>query len=354
MSCGVGGSRQSVVVMSTAAGEHATTQTRNRTVLVLAAGSYSAVCETLVVQPLDFLKVRLQLAAPIVAADGTLRRPSMFQTIRNTFTSFSGGIRTCYRGVVPELAGVLPTTAILFVVNDALREAVYRNGILAPSTQPTLPSHPQPQQSSKVVISPAQALLCGGLAGIPEASLLGPFQLVKIRMQSAEHLARYSNSWSCARSILRTEGGPRGMLRGTAATIYRNSVWNGVYFGVIQLIKKHAGDSHSPATGFLIDLFGGSIGGMIATSFNIPFDVAKTRIQSQIPHRYVSPPPDPAKPIPYQYRSVFGSLRHIYKTEGLTALYRGFVPKLMRMGVGGGVCIASYDQALRFFGIAEH
>jgi solute carrier family 25 2-oxodicarboxylate transporter 21 len=37
------------------------------------------------------------------------------------------------------------------------------------------------------------------------------------------------------------------------------------------------------------------------------------------------------------------SLALIWRTEGATALYKGFVPKLIRMGLGGGVSVATFE-----------
>jgi solute carrier family 25 2-oxodicarboxylate transporter 21 len=40
-------------------------------------------------------------------------------------------------------------------------------------------------------------------------------------------------------------------------------------------------------------------------------------------------------------------LMHIYRTEGLRALYRGLVPKLLRLGPGGGLLLVVYEYVNR-------
>lgn len=62
--------------------------------------------------------------------------------------------------------------------------------------------------------------------------------------------------------------------------------------------------------------------GFGATVFNCPFDVIKSRVQSQLPDQ-----------VP-KYRGVVPSLLLIMREEGVHALYKGFLPKAIRLGVG--------------------
>ena len=93
--------------------------------------------------------------------------------------------------------------------------------------------------------------------------------------------------------------------------------------------------------------------GAIATCINTPLDVAKTRIQSELP----TPAAVPANTsvagrqvYTYTYRHLLQTLPLIARTEGVKALYRGFVPKVLRMSLGGAVCITAYDHAVSVIG----
>jgi solute carrier family 25 2-oxodicarboxylate transporter 21 len=67
---------------------------------------------------------------------------------------------------------------------------------------------------------------------------------------------------------------------------------------------------------------------------NIPFDVAKSRIQALSPT-------DPAQ----RYHRTWQTIHLIRKEEGASALYRGLLPKVMRLGPGGGIMLLVYDKA---------
>ena len=47
------------------------------------------------------------------------------------------------------------------------------------------------------------------------------------------------STWSCTREIIRTDGlGKNGLFKGLTATLGRNGVWNGVYFGTYYNLKN--------------------------------------------------------------------------------------------------------------------
>ena len=47
-------------------------------------------------------------------------------------------------------------------------------------------------------------------AGVPEAAVVTPFQVVKVRLQAKEHLGRYHGTLHCLRTVLAEEG-PRAL-----------------------------------------------------------------------------------------------------------------------------------------------
>lgn len=57
------------------------------------------------------------------------------------------------------------------------------------------------------------ATLSGAGGGIAEAFTVTPFQVIKVRLQSREHLQHYKNSLNCLRLILKEEG-PRALMNG--------------------------------------------------------------------------------------------------------------------------------------------
>lgn len=76
----------------------------------------------------------------------------------------------------------------------------------------------------------------------------------------------------------------------------------------------------------------GLVSGTVSSCVNIPFDVAKSRIQG--------PQPVPGE---IKYRSCFQSMALVYREEGYLALYKGLIPKIMRLGPGGAVMLLVYE-----------
>ena len=78
----------------------------------------------------------------------------------------------------------------------------------------------------------------------------------------------------------------------------------------------------------------GLAAGTLSCMANIPFDVAKTRIQG--------PQPVPGE---IKYRTCFATMATVAKEEGVMTLYRGLVPKVLRLGPGGAIMLLIYEYA---------
>lgn len=75
------------------------------------------------------------------------------------------------------------------------------------------------------------------------------------------------------------------------------------------------------------------VGGIIATTLNTPFDVVKSRFQNT-----------PGKP-----PGTWSSIINVYKNEGYRALWKGYVPKVLRLGPGGGILFLVFDAVSDMF-----
>lgn len=185
------------------------------------------------------------------------------------------------------------------------------------------------------------------MSGITEAFVICPFEAVKVRLQSEINikLTEQKSAASMAREIVRIDGlGTSGLYRGFGATLWRHGVWNMFYFGLYHNLKaicvkvdpnapKH---SSSPQGSVPLRLFLGFTAGSIASIANIPFDVAKSRIQG--------PQPVDGR----IYHTTWQAISLIYRNEGFVALYRGLLPKVMRLGPGGGIMLVVFETVYEF------
>ncbi|EOD22747.1 hypothetical protein EMIHUDRAFT_195091 [Emiliania huxleyi CCMP1516] len=139
----------------------------------------------------------------------------------------------------------------------------------------------------------AASVAAGAASGPFEAAVVQPFQVVKVRMQTKEYA-----------QMLRSEGVAAFARTGLGATVWRS-------FGC----------------------------GVLATCFNAPFDVAKSRIQSQLPAATAGATGDSHR----RYHGTLSTLARIAREEGLAACWKGFQAKAIRMGLAGLVGLSSFD-----------
>jgi solute carrier family 25 2-oxodicarboxylate transporter 21 len=50
-----------------------------------------------------------------------------------------------------------------------------------------------------------------------------------------------------------------------------------------------------------------------------------------------------------KYKHTLSTLVQIYREEGLSAVYKGFQPKAIRMGLGGAVAMSSFELTQHMF-----
>lgn len=81
----------------------------------------------------------------------------------------------------------------------------------------------------------------------------------------------------------------------------------------------------------------GFVSGSLASVINIPFDVAKSRIQG--------PQPVPGT---VKYKATLQSIGLVYKEEGFMALYKGLTAKVARLGPGGAIMLVVYDYVFEY------
>lgn len=255
--------------------------------------------------PTDIAKTRQQLS--------TGRTVSMWGLLTSIVKQ--EGPLNLYRGVTSPIFAEAPKRATKFATNEE-----FKSMLKLPDG--SLPWH--------------RALLAGALAGSTEAFVNCPFETVKVRMQSKEHLSRYKSTMDCVSQIVRSEG-IQALYRGIEPQVWRNAVWNGIYFATIGSVRtlfpqdKSASNARQLSISFLSGLVGGGLG----TILNTPLDVVKSRIQNQLPSNIV-------------YRWTLPALVSVGRQEGLRGLYKGLGPRILRLGPGGGIMIVVFDVVSKF------
>ncbi|KAH8824000.1 mitochondrial carrier domain-containing protein [Flagelloscypha sp. PMI_526] len=270
-----------------------------------AAGAFAGITEILTFYPLDVVKTRAQLATGKAEHGlvGTMR-----QIIKTE------GVGRLYRGLVPPLLMEAPKRAVKFAANDFWGK-----------TYLGLTGEKKMTQNLSIVT--------GCTAGATESFVVVPFELVKIKLQ--DKTSTFKGPMDVVKQIIQKEG-VLGLYAGMESTMWRHFWWNGGFFGVIFTVRGQLPKAETQKQQLLNNFISGSFGGFAGTVLNTPFDVVKSRIQGYNKVPGVVP----------KYNWTYPALVTIFREEGPAALYKGFVPKVLRLAPGGGVLLLVVEATL--------
>ncbi|KAL8861927.1 MAG: hypothetical protein Q9178_001797 [Gyalolechia marmorata] len=266
-----------------------------RTALPFINGGLAGMTATTVIQPIDMIKVRLQLAGEGAKNSA---RPSPLTVTRDIIAQ--GKVADLYTGLSAGL----------------LRQAVYTTARLGFfDTFMNMLKVRAETSGSQIGFKEraAAGLAAGGLA----AMVGNPADLALIRMQSdglkpLAQRANYTSVVHALSSIAKAEG-VTALWSGAYPTVVRAMALN---FGQLAFFSEaktqlKSKTQLSPQTQTMA---ASAIAGFFASFFSLPFDFVKTRLQKQ------QKAPDGSLP----YKGMADCFRKVTKDEGILRFYRGF------------------------------
>lgn len=258
-------------------------------------GGTAGCMATMIVTPIDIVKVRLQLID-----NPAQRKP--FAVARNILVT--DGPLGFYRGLSAGL----------------LRQLTYgtsRLGIFK-----SLTNHFSDNGKKKMDFS--TTAMCSLIAGASGALIGTPADAALVRMQADTMLPmdqrrNYKNGVDAMIRMFREEG-LRGFFSGAGPTIVRGVVLN---FGMLasydeckKAIEPYLGVNTQAANGVA-----GFMSGIIAATMCLPFDNIKTKMQK------MQKLPDGS----YPYKSTLDAFSKVIKTQGFSSLYAGYPTFVVRI-----------------------
>eukprot|EP00049_Salpingoeca_infusionum_P006096 m.101312 g.101312 ORF g.101312 m.101312 type:complete len:291 (-) comp13196_c0_seq2:70-942(-) len=176
------------------------------------------------------------------------------------------------------------------------------------------------------------ALLLGGTSSMMAAVCTHPLDTIKVRMQTMT--TRSPNFLVTGWTMVRTEG-PTSLYRGLSASLGRQATYSTTRFALTDYLKSRLAQQREDGVLTLGDrmtaaMTGGAVGGLAGT----PMDVCNVRMQADNKN-----PPELRR----GYKNVFNALQRIASEEGITALYAGLGPNLVRGMLMTAGQIVSYD-----------
>ncbi|KAL6058504.1 mitochondrial aspartate-glutamate transporter agc1, variant 2 [Balamuthia mandrillaris] len=275
------------------------------------------------VYPVDLVKTRLQNQRT-VSGQPRLGAWACFRQVLN-----KEGPLGLYKGLLPQLMGQVPEKAIRLFLVDQVRR-------LSPGD-----------------VSLPVETLAGLTAGAAQVLITNPAEIVKVRLQ-VQGQELYSGTGGVTKkgsmTILK-ELGVKGMYKGASACFLRDIPFSGIYFPsyawakeiirerkqrqLMSLQHPEEPQQQQQALLGLMDFFlCASFAGVLAASLTTPADVLKTRMQVEAKRGE-------------GYKGLLDCLRQVVKQEGITALFKGMVPRVLRSSPQYGVMLLSYEVLQR-------
>jgi hypothetical protein len=168
-------------------------------------------------------------------------------------------------------------------------------------------------------------VISGASAGFFQVIATNPMEITKIRlqMQSTLPAAERLNTMQVVKSL-----GLRGMYQGTLATLSRDVPYSILFFPLYANVKLAMADSNGHNSLGSV-LTAGMLSGAFAAGAVTPTDVVKTRLQLSGGKE--------------RYGTVFKAYGTIIKEEGLAALYKGAVPRMVVVGPLFGITLLAFE-----------
>jgi len=223
------------------------------------------------------------------------------------------GLRGLWKGVGTSLFINVPSSTMYMLTYDHLLRNVFPSLIPSPTLVP---------------------LFAGITARTCVTSLVSPLELVRTNLQSTPKSPDQPHTLSSVVSSIRTvvrQQGVSFLWRGLGPTLWRDVPFSGIYWAGYEAWKRYF--ESQGKTGAYVAFASGAISGTTASLFTSPFDVLKTRRQALLM----------SGTLPSRATATIPLCLQIMRTEGVSALFAGVLPRTAKIAPACGIMIACFE-----------
>ncbi|XP_015730681.1 S-adenosylmethionine mitochondrial carrier protein isoform X3 [Coturnix japonica] len=204
----------------------------------------------------------------------------------------AGGFRGIYAGVPSTAIGSFPNAAAFFITYENVKSVLHSD--------------------STSYLTPVTHMVAASFGEVVACLIRVPSEVVKQR-------AQVSPSAGTFRILSHTlyHEGIQGLYRGYKSTVLREDLWSWK--------QGHVVDSWQSAVC-------GAFAGGFAAAVTTPLDVAKTRIMLAKAGSTTAS------------GNVLAALAGIWRTQGLSGLFAGVVPRMTAISLGGFIFLGTYEK----------
>ncbi|KAJ8518307.1 hypothetical protein ONZ45_g4596 [Pleurotus djamor] len=195
--------------------------------------------------------------------------------------------------------------------------------------------------ADKGFVKTVKDLTAGTAGGIAQVLVGQPFDIVKVRMQTAPK-GTYAGMLHCAGGILKNEG-PLAFYKGTTSPLLGIGVCVSIQFGVLEFTKRIFAERNikngvGGADGLALgpgQLVAAGIAAGLANGFvSGPVEHIRIRLQIQSTGNKI-------------YSGPVDAVRKIYSSHGIAGIYKGQGVTFLREAVGYGVYFLTYEKLVQ-------
>lgn len=276
----------------------------------IVAGGITGGIEICITFPTEYVKTQLQLDEK----GANKKYNGIADCVKKTIKS--NGFFGLYRGLSVLIYGSIPKSAARFGAFEFLRSNM---------------------ADSNNQLSNSGKLLCGLGAGVCEAILaVTPMETIKVKFINDQRSAKpqYRGFLHGVSTIVKNEG-LGGIYKGLTPTILKQGSNQAIRFFVMESLKDlyKRGDHEKTVPKLVVGTFG-AVAGAASVFGNTPLDVVKTRMQGLEASKY---------------KNTADCALQILRNEGVTAFYKGTVPRLGRVCLDVAITFMIYDSFMDLF-----
>ncbi|XP_017268578.1 mitochondrial folate transporter/carrier [Kryptolebias marmoratus] len=279
----------------------------------LAAGLSGGVVSTLVLHPLDLVKIRFAVS------DGLELRPKyrgMFHCMKSVW--HQEGLRGLYQGVTPNVWGAGASWGFYFFFYNAIKEYT--------------------KEGRQSELSAGEHLVSAAEAGVLTLMLTNPIWVTKTQLvlqySTKQTGKQYTGMVDALVKIYRNEGVP-GLYRGFVPGLFGTSHGALQFMAYEELKRDYNKYKDVPSDAKLNALeyvTMAALSKLFAVATTYPYQVVRVRLQDQ--HN--------------KYSGVVDVIRRTWRNEGAVGFYKGIIPNLIRVTPACCITFVVYENVSRF------
>jgi len=312
------------------------------------AGLCGGAASTILLYPLDLVKVRMQVNVGEITGNktvkGTSKRLTSLQAFRTVIKH--EGFMGLYQGLTPAVIGSAISWGGYFYVYEGLKRAYS--------------THNHPQQPRHFNFTAPEHFLLSCTAGAIMVAITNPVWLIKTRIQlqmtqTAVELGMkrpYANMLDAAKTIIKEEGA-LALYKGAGPALMLTS-HGGVQFMCYEYLRKHfhySRPKRDPSTQISVIerlhlsigyLSMGAISKIVASTVTYPLQVLKSRLQQRSESIELTSSGD-VRVVKRNYVGAIQTVKNIVSKEGFSAFFKGCIPNALRVAPGAAITFVVYE-----------